>query len=195
MDPTANIRRQRELIERLTALQDGANGYEGEIADRAFELAEHVTALDEWRQRGGFDPYRKQLPDREDLTAERPDIWHDEEGVWVEAGAGPLGPFKSEGEAERAYTTAMVGEVSRALAERTDDESAQGWAADLNQALTALRAEPPANHTFTVTVGDCTNDQAHKVMTERLGHDEDYGFDYSVDWTEKSDDTPGGTTT
>lgn len=57
MDPIANIRRQRELCERLTALQNGADGYEGEVATLAYELAEYASALDEWRTMGGFDPY------------------------------------------------------------------------------------------------------------------------------------------
>ena len=39
-----------------------------------------------------------------------------------------------------------------------------------------------ANHTFTVTVQGCTREQAQKVMDERILHDEDYGFDYEVDY-------------
>lgn len=41
-----------------------------------------------------------------------------------------------------------------------------------------------ASHTFTVTVTDCDAEQAEQVMGERLGHDEDYGFDCRVDWKE-----------
>lgn len=41
-------------------------------------------------------------------------------------------------------------------------------------------------HRFTVTVDGCTHDEAHRVMTERLGHDEDYGFEYGLDWGEES---------
>lgn len=37
-------------------------------------------------------------------------------------------------------------------------------------------------HTFTVTVTGCTTEQATQVMTERIGPDEDYGFDYSIEW-------------
>jgi hypothetical protein len=42
-------------------------------------------------------------------------------------------------------------------------------------------------HHFIVTVDGCTHDQAHTVMRERLGHDEDYGFEYSVDFTDSTD--------
>lgn len=36
--------------------------------------------------------------------------------------------------------------------------------------------------TFTVTV-TCDNlAEAEQVMTERLGHDENYGFAYDLDW-------------
>lgn len=44
----------------------------------------------------------------------------------------------------------------------------------------------PERHSFIVTVGGCTHDEAHRVMTERLGHDEDYGFEYTLDWDEES---------
>jgi hypothetical protein len=35
-------------------------------------------------------------------------------------------------------------------------------------------------HEFLVVVLDCTEEQAEKVMAERLGCDEDYGFTYRV---------------
>jgi hypothetical protein len=38
----------------------------------------------------------------------------------------------------------------------------------------------PTLHEFIVTVGGCTSDQALHVMRERLNHDEDYGFDYTL---------------
>lgn len=41
-------------------------------------------------------------------------------------------------------------------------------------------------HRFIVTVGGCTSDQAHEVMRERLGFDESYGFDYTLDWDEQA---------
>ena len=37
-------------------------------------------------------------------------------------------------------------------------------------------------HVFLVTVTADTEEQAAQVMSERLYHDEDYGFDYSVDF-------------
>lgn len=67
------------------------------------------------------------------------DIWHDEEGVWAEAGTGVLGPFADENLAERAFATVLISNVSAELAARTDDDNAQGWAADLNLALEAIQ--------------------------------------------------------
>jgi hypothetical protein len=49
MDPVENLKRQRELARLL--LNDN-----GTLAD-AVELADLVIALDDWRLRGGFDPY------------------------------------------------------------------------------------------------------------------------------------------
>jgi hypothetical protein len=40
-----------------------------------------------------------------------------------------------------------------------------------------------STYTFTVTVKTDTLANARRVMAERLGFDEDYGFDYEVDWT------------
>lgn len=37
-----------------------------------------------------------------------------------------------------------------------------------------------AEHTFLVTVTAASREEAVQVMAERLNHDEDYGFDYSV---------------
>ena len=37
-------------------------------------------------------------------------------------------------------------------------------------------------YTYTVTVTCDTAKQARRVMAERLSHDEDYGFDYQVDY-------------
>ena len=39
-------------------------------------------------------------------------------------------------------------------------------------------------HQFIVTVEGCTLDEANTVMAERLSYDEDYGFDYTVDWAD-----------
>jgi predicted RNA-binding Zn-ribbon protein involved in translation (DUF1610 family) len=37
-------------------------------------------------------------------------------------------------------------------------------------------------HTYMVTVTGCSRKQADRVMRERLGHDEDYGFNYNLNW-------------
>ena len=38
--------------------------------------------------------------------------------------------------------------------------------------------------TFVVRIEAATEEQASTVMRERLGHDEDYGFDYQIhDWS------------
>jgi hypothetical protein len=72
MDPTTNLERQRELAAKIIALLDEQpeepetfREHDERIADRnqhiadiANELAELVQALDEWRCKGGFDPYR-----------------------------------------------------------------------------------------------------------------------------------------
>jgi len=55
MDPVANLKEQLELandIVKQTA--EGCTFIDVETADR---LAELVLALDEWRRKGGFDPY------------------------------------------------------------------------------------------------------------------------------------------
>ena len=63
MDPHANLKRQRELAQAIIDTEDAAGAFgmsdEDRCAneDRARELAELVLALDDWRRRGGFDPY------------------------------------------------------------------------------------------------------------------------------------------
>lgn len=56
MDPVANLAEQRtlaaELIERIDAEDAAFN-----IEEKAARLAELVIALDEWRTKGGYDPY------------------------------------------------------------------------------------------------------------------------------------------
>jgi len=37
-------------------------------------------------------------------------------------------------------------------------------------------------HVFEVVVGECTFEQAQRVLRERLGHEEDYGFHYTLQW-------------
>lgn len=39
-------------------------------------------------------------------------------------------------------------------------------------------------HKFMVTVEGCDRAQARQVIAERIGYDEDYGFDYRIDWKE-----------
>ena len=43
---------------------------------------------------------------------------------------------------------------------------------------------------FIVTVDAETKEQADRVMQERIGFDEDYGFDYSIDWEEIEPEPP-----
>lgn len=63
MDPHANLERQRqiarEISERGNRLEsrETGKGVTWSLADLADELAELVLALDEWRAKGGFDPY------------------------------------------------------------------------------------------------------------------------------------------
>ena len=35
---------------------------------------------------------------------------------------------------------------------------------------------------YIVTITNCTDTEADQVMAERLGVDEDYGFDYKIDY-------------
>lgn len=39
-----------------------------------------------------------------------------------------------------------------------------------------------ATFRYLVTVEADTEDRAVQVMAERIGHDEDYGFFYTIDW-------------
>ena len=36
------------------------------------------------------------------------------------------------------------------------------------------------SHDFTVTVSDCSAEEAEQVMLERISYDEDYGFKYTI---------------
>lgn len=82
MDPVANIERQREIVARLLEVKEtpAAGRMVALAADcctLAWELAELVQALDEWRVNGGFDPYG-------DLTGvdnRDPDDYHEMEGL------------------------------------------------------------------------------------------------------------------
>ena len=62
MDPTENLRRQRELAKQIVSILDNT-GDEGlseleelDVIDFANELAELVQGLDQWLSRGGFLP-------------------------------------------------------------------------------------------------------------------------------------------
>lgn len=67
MDPEANIREQREIAQQLRELLNPpelVTPEEGsdtglEVIALADRLSDLVIALDEWRSRGGFDPYAK----------------------------------------------------------------------------------------------------------------------------------------
>lgn len=60
MDPNANITRQCELAQQIIDEQDiELPEIDVEVMqNQAIELAELALALDEWRRKGGFDPYR-----------------------------------------------------------------------------------------------------------------------------------------
>lgn len=74
MDPLANIERQRVIAQRLTMIAN-APSPEGqstatlvvEAAHIAFELAELVLGLDEWRSNDGFDPYADAVDDHREV--------------------------------------------------------------------------------------------------------------------------------
>ena len=40
------------------------------------------------------------------------------------------------------------------------------------------------DHPFTVTISGCTPEQAAQVIAERISHEEDYGFTYSIGYEE-----------
>jgi hypothetical protein len=56
MDPIANLEEQRRLAAEIIASWDGTPNQAYPIP-AAQRLAELVLALDEWRRKGGFDPY------------------------------------------------------------------------------------------------------------------------------------------
>jgi hypothetical protein len=55
MDPNTNIEEQRALAEQIERFP--GDGDVNELAALGERLAELVQALDEWRRRGGYDPY------------------------------------------------------------------------------------------------------------------------------------------
>ena len=58
MDPTACLDIIRELTEKIIVASDGDDdyGYVAAALDHAYELADHVQALDEWIMKGGLLP-------------------------------------------------------------------------------------------------------------------------------------------
>lgn len=56
MDPVANLAEQRTLAAELIKHID-AEDADFNIEENATRLAELVIALDEWRTKGGYDPY------------------------------------------------------------------------------------------------------------------------------------------
>lgn len=63
MDPIANLRDQRELARSIQHLADRRSAPRGvDWENDAVRLAELVLALDEWRMKGGFDPYSPTRP-------------------------------------------------------------------------------------------------------------------------------------
>lgn len=64
MDPISNLAEQRDIAQAILCEVDRANSWKNDyvmdincINDLAERLAELVLALDEWRRKGGFDPY------------------------------------------------------------------------------------------------------------------------------------------
>lgn len=64
MDPKANIEEQISIAREIQRIvdecsEDGVQteNQAREIAENAERLADLVLALDEWRRKGGFDPY------------------------------------------------------------------------------------------------------------------------------------------
>lgn len=53
-------------------------------------------------------------------------------------------------------------------------------AASLRDEIAAIW--PYQDFTYTVTIHATTLEEAEQILTERLDHDEDYGFPYSVSW-------------
>jgi hypothetical protein len=63
MDPNANLARQRELVKEIIHHFDNpaiagaaAAAADADAVTLAYELADHVTALDEWIMKGGALP-------------------------------------------------------------------------------------------------------------------------------------------
>src|SRR4030095_3214047 len=66
MDPIANLKEQRELAKSIANIWHNHSDLNGNLTndqlllidEKAEALSELVLALDEWRSKGGFDPYK-----------------------------------------------------------------------------------------------------------------------------------------
>lgn len=62
------------------------------------------------------------------------------------------------------------------------------WA--LKVAARAIRGDDnlfeDEEHSYIVTITGCTKEEADQVIAERIDHDEDYGFEYSVGFEEST---------
>jgi hypothetical protein len=102
MDPIANLREQRELVAQIIALIDENTRDDGtlvddaieEIAEAANRLAELVRALDEWRQKGGFDPYQESFALVRDVAVELRDDLRFRERNDIRDPTGRLSPVE-----------------------------------------------------------------------------------------------------
>lgn len=66
-----------------------------------------------------------------------------------------------------------------------EDPAAPDWVREHRGPFTIRirrTSEPSDSYTFTVTISGCSPEQASQVMAERIGYDEDYGFDYTIKW-------------
>jgi hypothetical protein len=127
MDPNANLREQldlaRSIIEAIDETPDDSElspeefaSHDEDIADRnedianwANQLAERVIALDEWRRKGGFDPYTP-TPAGETHIVDDPNYGEEVvvqvvSGRTLHTGAGEAGDSTVTGEYVRVLDT------------------------------------------------------------------------------------------
>jgi hypothetical protein len=113
MDPQANIKRQRELAANIIGRVDAGphvgqseEDHRYQLDAEADELAELVLALDEWRRKGGFDPYSTNS--RRVLEAMRSIVdynWADEEEDYAKSvRVGDIEPAPGSGHVYEALT-------------------------------------------------------------------------------------------
>jgi hypothetical protein len=51
-------------------------------------------------------------------------------------------------------------------------------------APTSSKISTRTDHAFVVTVSGCSSAEAEQVMAERIGYDEDYGFEYRISYAD-----------